>query len=68
MAGQFSFEDFLSQLQQIKRIGPLQGMLGMLPGVPKDFRDAKIDDKDVGRIEARRGERQPPARRSESRP
>ncbi|MGC9963339.1 MAG: signal recognition particle protein [Acidimicrobiales bacterium] len=52
MAGQFSFEDFLSQLQQIKRIGPLQGMLGMLPGVPKDFRDAKIDDKDVGRIEA----------------
>ena len=52
MAGQFSFEDFLEQLQQIKRIGPLQGMLGMLPGVPKDFRDAKIDDKDVGRVEA----------------
>ncbi len=52
MAGQFSLEDFLEQLQQIKRMGPLQGMLGMLPGVPKDFRDAKIDDKDVGRIEA----------------
>jgi signal recognition particle subunit SRP54 len=52
MAGQFSLEDFLEQLQQIKRIGPLQGMLGMLPGVPKDFRNAKIDDKDVGRIEA----------------
>jgi signal recognition particle subunit SRP54 len=52
MAGQFSLEDFLEQLQQIKRMGPLQGMLGMLPGVPKDFRNAKIDDKDVGRIEA----------------
>jgi signal recognition particle subunit SRP54 len=52
MAGQFSLEDFLEQLQQIKRMGPLQGMLGMLPGVPRDFRDAKIDDKDVGRIEA----------------
>jgi len=52
MAGQFSLEDFLEQLQQIKRIGPLQGMLGMLPGVPKDFRNAKIDDKDVGRVEA----------------
>jgi signal recognition particle subunit SRP54 len=52
MAGQFSLEDFLEQLQQIKRIGPLQGMLGMLPGVPKDFRNAKIDDRDVGRIEA----------------
>jgi signal recognition particle subunit SRP54 len=52
MAGHFSLEDFLEQLQQIKRMGPLQGMLGMLPGVPKDFRNAKIDDKDVGRIEA----------------
>jgi signal recognition particle subunit SRP54 len=50
--GQFSFEDFLEQLQQIKRMGPLQGMLGMLPGVPKEIRDAKIEDKDVGRIEA----------------
>jgi signal recognition particle subunit SRP54 len=52
MAGKFSLEDFLEQLQQVKRIGPLQGMLGMLPGVPKDFRNAKIDDRDVGRIEA----------------
>jgi signal recognition particle subunit SRP54 len=52
MAGRFSLEDFLEQLQQIKRMGPLQGMLGMLPGVPKDFRNAKIDDEDVGRIEA----------------
>jgi signal recognition particle subunit SRP54 len=52
MAGQFTLEDFLEQLQQIKRMGPLQSMLGMLPGVPKDFRDAKIEDKDVGRVEA----------------
>jgi signal recognition particle subunit SRP54 len=52
IAGQFTLEDFLEQLQQIKRMGPLTGMLGMLPGVPKEVRDAKIDDKDVGRIEA----------------
>jgi signal recognition particle subunit SRP54 len=51
-AGQFSLEDFLEQLQQLKRMGPLTGMLGMLPGVPKEVRDAKIDDRDVGRIEA----------------
>ncbi len=50
--GQFTFEDFLEQLQQVKRMGPLQGMLGMLPGVPKEVRDAKIEDKDIGRIEA----------------
>ena len=51
-AGRFSFDDFLEQLQQLKRMGPLTGMLGMLPGVPKEVRDAKIDDRDVGRIEA----------------
>jgi signal recognition particle subunit SRP54 len=50
--GRFSFDDFLEQLQQLKRMGPLTGMLGMLPGVPKEVRDAKIDDRDVGRIEA----------------
>jgi signal recognition particle subunit SRP54 len=50
--GRFTLEDFLEQLQQVKRMGPLQGMLGMFPGVPKEMRDAKIDDKDVGRIEA----------------
>jgi signal recognition particle subunit SRP54 len=52
MAGQFSLEDFLEQLQQVKRMGPLQSMLGMLPGVPKEFRNANIEDKDVGRVEA----------------
>jgi signal recognition particle subunit SRP54 len=51
-AGRFSFDDFLEQLQQLKRMGPLTGMLGMLPGVPKEVRDAKIEDRDVGRIEA----------------
>jgi signal recognition particle subunit SRP54 len=51
-AGRFSFDDFLEQLQQLKRMGPLTGMLGMLPGVPKEVRDANIDDRDVGRIEA----------------
>ncbi len=51
-AGRFSLEDFHEQLQQMKRMGPLQGILGMLPGMPKEVRDAKIDDRDVGRIEA----------------
>ncbi len=50
--GRFTLEDFLEQLQQVKRMGPLSGMLGMMPGVPKEVRDAKIDDRDVGRIEA----------------
>ncbi len=39
-------------MQQIKRMGPLQNVLGMLPGMPKEVRNAEIDDKDLGRIEA----------------
>ncbi|HEY2330568.1 MAG TPA: signal recognition particle protein [Acidimicrobiales bacterium] len=52
LEGQFTFEDFLDQLQQVKRMGPLNNLLGMLPGVPKEVRNAEIGDKEVGRIEA----------------
>jgi signal recognition particle subunit SRP54 len=52
VAGQFSLEDFHEQLQQMKRMGPLQGILGMLPGLPKELRDAKIDDREIARVEA----------------
>jgi signal recognition particle subunit SRP54 len=51
-SGRLTLEDFLEQMQQIKRMGPLQNVLGMLPGVPKEVRNAEIDDKDIGRIEA----------------
>src|SRR3954471_3679309 len=50
--GTLTLEDFLEQMQQIKRMGPLQNVLGMLPGMPKEIRNAEIDDKDIGRIEA----------------
>jgi signal recognition particle subunit SRP54 len=50
--GSLTLEDFLEQMQQIKRMGPLQNVLGMLPGMPKEVRNAEIDDKDIGRIEA----------------
>jgi len=52
LEGQFTFEDFLEQLQQVKRMGPLNNLIGMLPGVPKEVRNAEISDKEVGRIEA----------------
>src|SRR5204862_3894114 len=35
--GQFTLEDFLAQMQQIKKMGPLQNIIGMLPGVPKEL-------------------------------
>jgi len=51
-SGRITLEDFLEQMQQVKRMGSLQGVLGMLPGVPKEVRNAEIGDDEVGRIEA----------------
>jgi len=50
--GKFTFEDFLEQLQQVKKMGSLSGMLGMLPGLPKEMKNATIEDRDVARVEA----------------
>jgi signal recognition particle subunit SRP54 len=51
-SGRLTLEDFLEQMQQVKRMGPLQNVLGMLPGMPKEIRNAEIDDKEIGRVEA----------------
>jgi signal recognition particle subunit SRP54 len=52
--GRFSLEDFLEQLQQVKKMGSVSGMLSLLPGVPKDLKQASsaIDDRQIGQIEA----------------
>jgi signal recognition particle subunit SRP54 len=50
--GRFTLEDFLEQMQQIKKMGPLQGIIGMLPGIPKELKNADIDDRELGRVEA----------------
>jgi signal recognition particle subunit SRP54 len=50
--GQFTLEDFLEQMQQIKKMGPLSGIIGMLPGIPKELKQAQIDDRELARVEA----------------
>ena len=50
--GRFTLEDFLEQMQQLKKMGPLQGIIGMLPGIPKELKNANIDDREIARIEA----------------
>lgn len=50
--GTFTLDDFLEQMQQVKKMGPLKGIIGMLPGVPKEVRDADIDERELGRVEA----------------
>jgi signal recognition particle subunit SRP54 len=57
LKGQFTLEDFLEQLRQMRKLGPLQDLLKMLPGVPggknavKEMADA-IDEGDLRRTEA----------------
>ena len=51
-SGRFTLEDFLDQMRQMKKMGPLQGIVGMLPGVPKELRDAELDEGELARVEA----------------
>ena len=50
--GKFSLDDFLEQMQQVKKMGSLSGLVGMIPGLPKELRNAEIDDGLMGPIEA----------------
>jgi signal recognition particle subunit SRP54 len=50
--GAFTLEDFLEQMQQVKKMGPLSGIVGMLPGIPKEVKNANISDKELSRVEA----------------
>jgi signal recognition particle subunit SRP54 len=50
--GQFSLDDFLDQLQGLKRMGPLREVLAMLPGAGELLKGVEVSDHDVRRIEA----------------
>jgi signal recognition particle subunit SRP54 len=50
--GSFTFDDFLEQLAQVKKMGPLSGLMKMMPGMPKEMRNASIDDGELVRVEA----------------
>ena len=51
-SGKFDLEDFLSQMKQIKKLGPLENLIKLIPGVPKESKSVKIDPKDMAHIEA----------------
>jgi len=48
----FGFDDFLSQLQQIKKMGSMKDLMGMIPGAGKMLKDVDIDDDAFKGIEA----------------
>jgi len=49
---QFGFDDFLSQIQQIKKMGSMKDLVGMIPGAGKAIKDVDIDDDAFQGIEA----------------
>jgi signal recognition particle subunit SRP54 len=49
---EFGLDDFLDQLRQVRRLGPLQSLLGMLPGVGKELRGVRIDEREFDRLQA----------------
>jgi signal recognition particle subunit SRP54 len=50
--GRFTLDDFLDQMQQVKKMGPIGNLMGMMPGMPKELRNAQIEDKEIDRVEA----------------
>lgn len=48
----FDFADFLEQLQQIKKMGPLSQLMGMIPGADRMMKGKEIDDKPLKQVEA----------------
>jgi signal recognition particle subunit SRP54 len=52
LEGKFTLDDFLVQMQQVKKMGSLKDTLKLLPGVPKEVRDVEIDPKEIDHIEA----------------
>jgi signal recognition particle subunit SRP54 len=53
-SNQFTLEDFLQQLKQVRKMGPLSSVLGMMPGMGamKQLKNAKVDESELDRVEA----------------
>ncbi len=49
---EFGLDDFLDQMRQIRRMGPLQNLLGMIPGLGKELRAVKLDEREFDRLQA----------------
>jgi signal recognition particle subunit SRP54 len=51
-SGQFTFDDFLSAQKMLKRMGPLQGVLKLIPGMGNQLKDLDVDERQLARVEA----------------
>jgi signal recognition particle subunit SRP54 len=51
-AGEFSFDDFLTSYRMLRKMGPLKGVLGMIPGVGNQLKGLDVDEGELLRVEA----------------
>ena len=54
MSGTFTLDDFLSQLNQVRKMGSLGGLMRLMPGVTKEMRSAaaNVDDRELDKVAA----------------
>ena len=52
LAGEFTFDDFLSSYKMLRRMGPLKGVLSMIPGLGKQLQGVDVNEKDMAQVEA----------------
>jgi signal recognition particle subunit SRP54 len=52
MAGQFTFDDFLASTRMLKKMGPLKGVMKLVPGMGSQLDGLDVDDRQMARVEA----------------
>jgi signal recognition particle subunit SRP54 len=52
LAGEFTFDDFLASYKMLRRMGPLKGVLSMIPGLGKQLEGLDVNERDMSRVEA----------------
>ena len=51
-AGEFTFDDFLASYKMLRRMGPLKGVLSMIPGLGKQLQGLDVDERELAHVEA----------------
>jgi signal recognition particle subunit SRP54 len=51
-AGEFTFDDFLASYKMLRRMGPLKGVLSMIPGLGNQLKGLEVDERELARVEA----------------
>jgi signal recognition particle subunit SRP54 len=52
LAGEFTFDDFLASYKMLRRMGPLKGVLSMIPGLGQQLKGLEVDERELARVEA----------------